>query len=303
MSRKSSRPDESNLELLLDTVCNTFGVVLFISMLVVIRVNASQAEVESQPPEAESALELIERQQELEKARARMRQLREALAQQQSVADRFSSTESRRLASSVQSSTESLIVQLEEKERTLSRIASEQQDVNKIASQLENQKETLEQLRQQASAIQSQLDREVKSRSRTSRVPELRQSKRQPVPLFLKKGLLCRYYKPGRFLSRNAQEVAKTVDPASLVVFVDPIPGAGLAISPDPPNANAIKTALTGFSPDDHVLQVFFWPDSFSHCQVLRDAMVDMGFRHSLIPMPDNERVSVGKSSGPVFEQ
>lgn len=303
MSRKSSGPDESNLELLLDTICNTFGVVLFISMLVVIRVNASQAEVESQPPEVESELELIERQQELEKAKARMQQLREALAQQKSVADRFTSTESRQLASAVQSSAKTLAVQLEQKEDTLSRIVSDQQDVNRIASELDDQKETLEQLRQQSAAIQSKLEREVKSRSRTSRVPELRQSQRQPVPLFLQAGRLCRYYKPGRFLSPNAQEVARTVDPSTQVVFVDPVPGAGLQISPDPPNIDAIKASLNGFSPDEHVLQVFFWPDSFAHCQVLRDAMVDLGFRHSLIPMPENERVSVGKGSGPIMEQ
>ena len=61
MSRK--RPDESNsasLDLLLDTICNTFGGVLFVSMLVVILLNMSAAEVSDEPPSASAAEKLIE---------------------------------------------------------------------------------------------------------------------------------------------------------------------------------------------------------------------------------------------------
>lgn len=303
MRRKSSTPDESNLELLLDTICNTFGVVLFITMLVVIRVNASQAEVETQPPEAESELELIERQQQLDEARARLQQLKEALAQQQSVADRFASTESRQLASNVQKQTKHLADRLDLKQQALTNIAHDQQTINDVASELEQQHDRLQSLRQEAAAVESQLKTDVAQRSRNSRAPELRKSQRAPVPIFVKDGRLCRFFNPGRYLSPNIQEVRKSVDQAAQVHYVDPVSGAGLAISPDPPNSAQIKSALTGFSPQDHVLQVFFWPESFPHCQVLRDVMVEMGFRYSLIPMPDGERVSVGQGSGPVFEQ
>ena len=44
MSRHKADLDESSLELLLDTICNTFGGVLFISILVVIMVNLSTKE-------------------------------------------------------------------------------------------------------------------------------------------------------------------------------------------------------------------------------------------------------------------
>jgi hypothetical protein len=303
MTRKSSGPDESNLELLLDTICNTFGVVLFISMLVVIRVNASQAEIESQPVDDTTELELIERQQELDEARDKLQQLRQALAQQQSVTSRYSTTESRRLAASVQKDARSLADQLDRKQNLMASLVSTQQEVNQATADLQKQASTLSQLRSATATAESQLQSEVTKRSRNVRAPELRESKRDPIPIFVKDGRLCRFYTPlqGR-LSRNNSEITKSTDASGNVVY-DAVPGGGLAISTAPPNPDQIKSALTGFSPQDHVLQVFFWSDSFAECQILRDVMVEMGFRHSLVPMPDNENVGASSSAGPIYEQ
>lgn len=303
MTRKSSGPDESNLELLLDTICNTFGVVLFISMLVVIRVNASQAEIESQPVDDTTELELIERQQELDEARAKLQQLQQALAQQQSVTSRYSTSESRRLAASVQKDARSLADQLDRKQNLMASLVSTQQEVNQATADLQKQTSTLSQLRSATATAESQLQSEVTKRSRNVRAPEMRESKRDPIPIFVKDGRLCRFYTPlqGR-LSRNNSEITKSTDASGNVVY-DAVPGGGLAISTASPDPDRIKSALAGFSPQDHVLQVFFWSDSFAECQVLRDVMVEMGFRHSLVPMPDNEHVGASSNAGPIYEQ
>lgn len=303
MKRNSSAPDESNLELLLDTICNTFGVVLFITLLVVIRVNALQAEVETQAPDEESELELVEQQQELDEAQSRLKELKEAFKQQKSVAERYSTTESRVLASKVQEPASELVDQLNRKQQSLSDIVRTQQAINQTASDLEEQAETVERLRQEAAEIESQLKTEVTQRSRSSRTPELRPSQRQPIAIFLKNGRLCRLLTPlGNNLSQSGKKIAKTTDATGNVVY-EAVSGAGLAISTDPPNTAAVKAALAGYIPQDHVLQVFFWGDSFAECQLLRDVMVDMNFRYALIPLPDGQTIGAQDSAQTIYEQ
>ena len=56
MSRKSSASSDS-LDLLLDTICNTFGGVLFIAMLVIILLNISAIRIRNRLREKYKALE------------------------------------------------------------------------------------------------------------------------------------------------------------------------------------------------------------------------------------------------------
>ena len=47
MSRRKQQNDNGSLELLLDTICNTFGGILFISLLVVILLNTTSEKIET----------------------------------------------------------------------------------------------------------------------------------------------------------------------------------------------------------------------------------------------------------------
>src|SRR6187549_2668869 len=83
-------PADSSLELLLDTICNTFGGVLFLAILVCIllqNTGHSNAHQQSGPRSTEAdVIELVRRQQELESV---MEGLRSAAAQQELLAAQF----------------------------------------------------------------------------------------------------------------------------------------------------------------------------------------------------------------------
>ena len=84
MSRKREGPDGS-LELLLDTICNTFGGVLFISILVVILLNMSSKQAETTPPTDAARAELIEAQARLSKTNDELEQLLTAIQTQEQI--------------------------------------------------------------------------------------------------------------------------------------------------------------------------------------------------------------------------
>ncbi|MEO8166385.1 MAG: hypothetical protein ABI619_13420, partial [Betaproteobacteria bacterium] len=68
--RRRTNTDDSSLELLLDTICNTFGGILFISMLVVILLNMTSEAVEDSPPSPKTQLELLEAERKKRQQRA-----------------------------------------------------------------------------------------------------------------------------------------------------------------------------------------------------------------------------------------
>ena len=97
MSRHRGAADESSLELLLDTICNTFGGVLFISILVVILVNMSSEAVSTTPPDEISQSELIQMETQLQQSQERMQKLRRAIELQKDIEKKFVEPETKDL--------------------------------------------------------------------------------------------------------------------------------------------------------------------------------------------------------------
>ena len=98
MSRRQMISTDDSLELLLDTICNTFGAVIFISILASILAQNSAPDSAS-PEETTAAIEeTYIRQRELSELRRRQQTMESQLAQQEELIRRFSNEESVSLA-------------------------------------------------------------------------------------------------------------------------------------------------------------------------------------------------------------
>jgi hypothetical protein len=102
-------------------------------------------------------------------------------------------------------------------------------------------------------------------------------------------------YKNLRGQKSNANEIREVTE--GKTVYLEPIQGTGLSITPKPPNIEEIVQRIDGYSKTDEDLQVFFWPDSFAEFQVLRDAMVAEGFHYRPRPVPETVRIFVSAKS------
>ena len=103
--RKFIIPD--SLELLLDTICNTFGAVIFISMLLSILVKEKGAAQDASGIAGEISHAIATRNQEIVEARSRQQLLARQVAQQEEVLRRFVSDDSSRIAAELKQATES----------------------------------------------------------------------------------------------------------------------------------------------------------------------------------------------------
>ena len=82
MSHRRNAVAADSMELLLDTVCNTFGAVIFISMLVAILVSRRSSGAADTEAVVDPAVETAQIRLDIEAARDRVRVLSEQLRQQ-----------------------------------------------------------------------------------------------------------------------------------------------------------------------------------------------------------------------------
>jgi len=304
MSRTSSTIQDGSLELLLDTICNTFGGIVFISMLVVVLLNMSGETASSQPPTDESALELQQLTAELETAQARLHTLHQATQQRDNTLQKLVSQDQLLLARKLVEA-ESLRTRRVDETATITKMTADQQNsVNTISQDLNEQKKDLDSLNQQLQVQAVSLRQEVESRSQNVTPPKLEElPNHRSVGLILKGGRLTALTRIGEsgVETRNSEELSVSIEDG--VEFVETKSGSGVAVALDQSTKAQIQSALSQFSPDRHVLKIWIWPDSFAHYQVIQEVLAESRFRSKPEPVRQDTRLTFGHPTGPVLGQ
>jgi hypothetical protein len=304
MSRSSSTIQDGSLELLLDTICNTFGGIVFISMLVVVLLNMSGETASSQPPTEESALELQQLTAELEAAQARLRILHQATRQRDDTIQQLVSKDQLILARKLVEAEALRTTRIEETATITKVIADHQKSVNTISQDLAERKKELESLQNQLQVQSDSMRREVESRSQNVTPPKLEElPNHRSIDMILKGGrlvALSRISESG-LENRNADELNVSFEGGT--EFVEPKTGAGVAVALDKSTKAQIQSALNQFNPNRHVIKIWIWPDSFAHYQVIQEILAESRFRSKLEPVRQDTRLHVGKPTGPVLGQ
>lgn len=189
MKRRTSLELDS-LELLLDTICNTFGGVLFLAVLIIMLVHRTGGNLERAKADAQEAPSTSTLQANLEQRQAELRSLELAF-------DEFRKTLSELDADQAVEPARDL---LKLRNRVTDLIARRTQYVNQLAelsqqvTELELLRQSkftlLNQERQAAKSIKDQLESVRSNRTRTVSLPMLRQTAKREFPLIVRFGRL-----------------------------------------------------------------------------------------------------------------
>jgi len=299
--RRTAPPD--SLELLLDTICNTFGGVLFMAILVAVLIRTSSTIVElpvSEPRPKVSSQELHRANAELSKAMSERESLVSAVRIQRDLAAKLAPPEVRqelelrnesdadegKLLTESKSATEA-IAEVEAKiEQVLADLASLANKSKQAAIDLANSKKDVE--------------REVRSRTQTSTLPRLRSSSKREIGLIVRFGKLYvwhRYDGFGRRTGINTDDMAVVEDgPAN--VEVSPIPFAGTLLADDQDAQASILRILRRFNSQEVYYAVIVYDDSFGRFRHLKQAFIDSGFEYRLMPKLPGEVIRDRGGSG-----
>lgn len=283
--RKSS--ESSSLELLLDTICNTFGGIVFLAILVAILLQMS-GRSEKPTETARRQKELVDLQSEQETLTAELERLRKVVEEQDQMVAKLAPSATREDLEKVLAYRRSKSDLTKKQLEALGEINGSEIEIGKIAQDLQALDEALAKVRDQATRLEAELQAELKSRSAEAKLPMLRDTAKREVPVVLVGGRLSVLLRPGARGALNTDEF-DVKDLGTGRGTVKPKPGAGTLVQLDGSSHDAIASRLAGFNKDRDYLAVFVWHNSFDHFRALRNVMVERGFEYRLVPIPPGQ--------------
>ena len=255
----------SGLDLFLDAICNTFGGIVFISMLVVVMINSTSISSDEDPTDAPpvDAARIEELQREKTALTDEIRRQKEAAEILQGSPDLGD-----------------LVEQLKNAQAANRQLQGEIDDIEQRIDQTKDKTDKQKKL----AALIDRLNKEIADRTERLSLPVEKSTTLEEKPFFLKGGKL-------------GELRPDTVDtqPDGLL----PKPTAGTPILKSTP-PDAVEKVFSNCNPTAHYIAVVVWEDSCDRWPVIQKALRRKGFSYRLLLLPKDELVETGGSGGKV---
>lgn len=297
--RRRNSLNNDSLDMLLDTITNTFGGILLVTLLLVLLIRnttAQQADVADE--ERVTVAEQQRLQVEVDRLQERQETLRQSLEMLQDLESNFAEPGKQQLAD-----------KLGELLGEVNSLQEQEQQLEAAAAGLKSQAEKLESdklagqrdaVGMQAALASAELDlkNELALRTRTMDLPREQYTNKALTCVFLLKGKL---YFPDRGTGRAGFQInLDQFEPcdetaANLVLSSGDAyrvkPAAGLAIE-----RNSIQRNLLKLPASDFYLTIVCDRESFDVFRGFKDVLVELGYEHRIMPVAE-PRVFETKSS------
>ncbi len=269
----------ASLDLILDTVCNTFGCILLLALLVTILARHAGGRIAQSVEALQLQVQWQEQWDRYRAMQAEWQALSEQLAELPDEAEPLSRQEQK-----LRGECQQLVEEIARLESLRQNIEQQQAEARQKASDLGQAIDQARQSRDQAArSLAKNQDKIVLSIEREAR-------EKLHIGLVVRFGRLYvwhRYDALGLPAGLNTDEFL-VVGPEFGGILTQPKPYAGVPL--DAPDAEArVAWRLRAFDPQVHALDVAVWPDSFAEFAALRRVAVRMGFEYRLIPMREGE--------------
>ena len=307
MARKSDLND-SSLELLLDTICNTFGGVLFLAMLVSLLLTQTRkrSELEAEatdPVPAVSAADLVRLDARADEAERELAQLEAVVADVRKMGGQMADPGYREKLDAMQEAVRAENALASRRVRVLREIADAQAATARAAgktaatereraeaeSQLEVARERLEAAtREREQLVQSAIrlrddSARAATMSTTGRAPRERDTDKSEFGVMLKYGRMYLMHNYGTG-AREVNTKDFVLTPGLLNNTAEPKPNAGLDLKDRSLSAADLRRYLASHPAREWYPCLVVHPDSFQEFLTLKAALVSLGYEYRLMP-------------------
>ena len=288
--RKLVIPD--SLELLLDTICNTFGAVIFISILLslLVRDGGVRKGIASLPEEVSAVI--AARNQEIAQAKARQMALELQLAQQQDVLDRFASAESKGLANEIMAAADNQVQLLEQKTEVVDGMTQAESQALTMEATMKQQALKLQQTQQQHKALLQEMQQTTTLSSRTARIPRIRRTEKFGLAYMLHEGRLYRATTP----DGEIDEMDCIRTEAGGMTRIAPRADSGMAVPQESVAAqdhaverHKLQAKFQQIDKARQFVRLFVSRNSFAQFIPVKDALIEHGLEYEVILFSDGK--------------
>jgi hypothetical protein len=286
--RRVSQSDDS-LELLLDTICNTFGGIVFMALLVSVLIGQRSNEVSTQSV-ADS------QQAEMQRLMAELTNQNQNFNQLQSTSDLLD-----KISKSVDDpKLKNLIVKKERLENAVERLQSQvsdnlvevskdQSEVNERVNNLSELKKMLDAARAELNKLKSDLEQSEKENSRVFGFPIAQATSKRQISVAIKNNRYCFLDK---ITSTGTEEDPEQVSISDNIItgrILTPRFENGLIYNQN--NLNPLIDRIGQIRPSNYFISIFVWEDSIKAFQDLTDILVARGIRYEIMVMTEDDRI------------
>jgi SMC interacting uncharacterized protein involved in chromosome segregation len=286
---------DSSLELLLDTICNTFGGILFIALLVSILMSQRSAEVLTKPVDQSAQAAMNRFTAELETVQQELDEARKSSELLEQLSTRISDPEIKRLLSRK----EDLEKSLERIERMVSEdlvdVSQEQKKVNETTNEIAAAQNMLEGAKRELDELKKRLGKAIEDNSRVAGFPIAQSTSKSQVTVCIGRGKIC-------FLEQNINGTLVD-DPSQIVDMTDkkilPNFDNGVIVNKKD-GLGSLHSKINEYKAQNHFFRIFIWKDSFETYQTFSDIIAKKRFSYEVNPMIEGDCLVKGPSNARV---
>ena len=314
---RSKKASSESLELLLDTVTNTFGGILFLAILVAIILQSTSTSPQSEDAtesevEPLSEVDLAETEVRITALTDRIAALQSQLKKVPPKKETQADEETSQLVEELKAVEDEITQAVVDKAHAEMSVASLQQETAGIHDEsisLEERKKKVEENNQlvseelaaeedkasQLAAAVSEAEKRLDSKAleQTVTLPVLKQTKKSPFTFYVRYGkLFLPFNNDGRTM--NTDYFFAVGQPP--VAFCRPERGIPLSQSNI---GRTVRSELSGFSKSGYYIQLLVFEDSFDQFQMIKKVLVGIGYKYRVSPKTADSiiRFSTGPGS------
>lgn len=292
-------PENSSFELFLDTICNTFGGIVFLAILLALMIQ-TRAVVKSEPSAGEQMLSPDETREYVLKFEALSAKHAQVQAALQAMPASSSNgqwsefqeldTKQKQLNDAISDLVQELSVQSSELAEMAANNAATRESHQKLPDELSG-------MRNQLKALEIEYVSTLDAKVETLRLPRSRSSAAPSIVLLVQGERVYLAYRPsllGSGFHLDHIDVTKQADSGTLLS-----PRAGAGWSLDAPNEyREVLQTINHAGRAGQIVTIAIWPDAYDRFGPLREHMIEKGIHYQLWVQDDNERLVVYDGAG-----
>lgn len=304
--RRSPPASNDSLELLLDTICNAFGGIVFISILVAVLLRMSGEKSSQAATSTQVQVELLELEASLVDARRELDSLTKAADQQRQLRRGLAPEEIealRRERDAQRARRDSLA---KRQAAVAEHLAAAQQSVENAHEVLSKLDEALRVAGRELERLREECKTEESRRTVQIDAPRLRRSSKRELAIFVRgrRVSLVSKFRDG-LPDWNTEDCDFEFGALGRPTSVRPRVDVGFRIDPANPDLVGLKEALSPYSQagkDSFHITVIIWEDSFDCFQAVKQVVKkDLGFDYRTMPMSrGDDGISFGSADASV---
>jgi len=295
MTRRRSTDSGDSLEMLLDTVCNVFGGVIFVAMLIAILTSQTSEAIVTDHRATTTA---VKEQRAVNATHARIANLRSSLDEITKTSQTIGTGESKRAQQILE------LIEQRQEEAT-KRIEAARQWLDRFAELESEAVEGLDRRLAQATSDMKEQEEETRqvrdAKTIQGRLPVERQTQKTQILFIVWKGQA--YAVPlgaGRALllaGGMGEDVEVDMKPAIGAIIIMPTPGKGIAITAQFKDNQRIAQLMDLLKSDQHFFDLYVTADSVDAFNQLRQFVTAKGFSYNVHPIkPQSGRFIFGRT-------